>query len=135
MQGALVAFGKGHFLEARPEIEKFLSSDDPEMRKTALLVLVFGFGLYDYLDTARQFLEHDPDVHVRMIGASALGTIMRNTSNEHTLALLASVVRNDKEDTFVRRTAYAEMRSVLQDNPREHFTLATSRLHFPEDVD
>lgn len=128
-------FGRENFREARPVVETFLTSDDPELRYIALEVLTRHWRLMEHWDTARKFLEHDSDSNCRMKGASSLEVLKRNTQDSRTLAVLAHVVRNAQENRIVREVAYAAMKGILHYDPREQFAISSKGLDLERDVD
>ena len=132
---AIHEFGRNHFLEARKDVEGFLTSSEPQLRSVALEVLVNYWRLSDFEETARDFLEHDPDDDCRMKGAAALLVLKRNTKDPQTLSVLARVVRNSEEDLIVREAAYAAMRVVIHYDPREQFRLASKGIASPQEID
>lgn len=89
---AVHEFGRAGFLEARPDVERLLTSDDPELRYITLETLTRHRRLTEHYATAQQFLEHDPDTFCRMMGASALEGLQRNMQDRQTLGILARVV-------------------------------------------
>jgi hypothetical protein len=93
------------------------------------------FTLQQHWETARQFLEQDPDSDCRRMGASSLGILRKNTQDSTTLRVLAPVVRNTAENPFVRQTAYRAMRGIIRYDPREPLGKPTPEFSFPEDVD
>ncbi len=117
--------GRAHLVEARPVVERYLHNDDPELRKIALEVLTRHWRLQDHWQTARQFLEHDPDIECRMMGAAALDVLKRNTRDRATLEVLARVVRDERERPLVREAAYAAMQAVLHYEPKQQLTMAS----------
>lgn len=127
--------GRSHFLEARQDVERFLTHTDPQLRAIALEVLVNHWRLADYWNAARAFLEQDPDKECRMKGASALEVLKRNTQDRLTLSVLAHVVRNPQEAQLVRETAYAAMRGIIHYDPREQFRLASKGITTAHEVD
>jgi len=128
-------FGRMNFQEARPEVERFLTNESPELRLIALLVLTQHWHLAEHWQTARHFLEQDPDRECRMTGAAALKALKRNTQDRRTLAVLARVVRNERENHLVRQAAYAAMRGILQYDPREQLRLAAHNIDLEREVD
>lgn len=128
-------FGKMNFREARPIVESFLTNQDPEMRYIALEVLTRHWRLAEYWDTAKAFLEHDPDVNCRMKGASSLEILKRNTQDRPTLTVLARAVHNEQERPIVREVAYAAMKGVIRYDPREQFVASSKGLDLSRDVD
>ncbi len=135
MYHAIHEFGRAGFEAARPDIERLLTSDDPELRYIALETLTRHFRLAEHYETAKQFLEHDPDVDCRMMGASALKGFKRNTHDRRTLGILARVVRNDKETPIVRKAAYAAMLGVRHYNMQEQLRYVTKRIDLEHEVD
>jgi HEAT repeat protein len=116
-------FGDTHYWEAVPEMKKLLTHEDFSVRYSALEVLTLNFRLPELWDNARAFLEHDPDSNCRMLGASCLQVLKRNTGDERTLAVLARVVANEYEkDKLVRKVAYRAMRGVIAYDIKEQTT-------------
>jgi hypothetical protein len=133
--GALVAIGKGGLVEAREDVERFLRAEDSEDRRAALIVLGLDFGLSEYAATALDFLQHDQDVYCRLTAATVVGALARNTGDAEMLGALAQVVRSEREDSHVRKAAYAAIWAILAYEPRQQFAMATADFRFPEDVD
>lgn len=132
---AIQAFGEMNFQEARPEVERLLHHEEPELRHVALKVLTRYWRLPEHWKTAREVLEHDPDAECRIRAATDLGSLKMNTQDKATLAVLAQVVQNQQEDFIVRASAYAAMKAVLHYDPREQFHLAAHSLDFEHEVD
>jgi hypothetical protein len=116
--------GKAYFIQARPVVEGFLRNEDPELRYISREVLACHWRLKEHWQTARDFLERDPDVFCRMMGASAMEVLTRDSKDRPTLAALAAVVLNEGEDESVREAAYIAMRGVARYDPKEHFQLS-----------
>lgn len=131
---ALFTFGKAEYLEARPDVERLLTNPEPEIRKTALKVLTSYWYLDDYWETARDFLEHDPDADCRAEGAFALEELKRDSGDRKTLVLLANVVKNEQEDEYIRTRAYQAMRSIAHFNIEEHRRWMGEGFTFEKDV-
>lgn len=132
---AIQTLGRMNFREARPDIEKFLTNSEPELRMVALKVLTRYWHLPEHWSTALRFLESDPDVECRMRGATALGDLKVNTSDPETLKELAKFVKNEHEEELVRETAYAAIRSIIHNDPREQLHLAAHRIDLTKEVD
>lgn len=132
---AIHEFGKAHFIQARPVVEGHLRHEDPELRSIALEVLARHWRLKEHWQTARDFLEKDPDVECRMKGASAMEVLKRDSKDRPTLAALAAVVQNEGEKKAVREAAYAAMRGVARYDPKEQFQLASRGVEWPGGVD
>ena len=126
--------GKYHILEARSDIEAFLTSEDSEERRYALMALTVDFGLQDYLETARRFLLFDPNDFCRITATTALDCLMEKTQDRPTLHLLAQVVHNEQENESLRKGAYSAMLSIVGASKMEQFLPATPDFHFPQDI-
>jgi HEAT repeat protein len=113
IRAAIEEFGDAHYWEAVPEMKKLLLHEDSDVRYSALEVLTLNFRLPELWENARTFLEHDPDSNCRMLGASCLERLKRNTGDERTLAVLARVAANEDERKLVRKVAYLAMRGVI----------------------
>ena len=132
---SIQAFGETDFQVARPEVERFLQSEEPELRFVALKVLTRYWRLPEHWKTARDVLEHDPDEECRFRAASDLGSLKMNTKDRETLSVLAHVARNEQEKPVVREAAYAAMKAVLHYDPQEQLQLAAHSLNLEKDVD
>lgn len=133
---AVQTFGEQRYLEARPEVEALLSSDDAELRFVALKVLTRYWHLAEHWETARQVLLYDPESECRFRAAEDIGALKRNTQDTQTLTALAEVVCNEQEENLVvREAAYAAMLAVLQYDPREQLHIAAHGVDFTTEVD
>ena len=116
-------FGDDHYTPAIPDIKRFLTSEDHSLRYIALEVLALNFRLPECWQIARDFLEHDPDHNPdssnRLLAASVLGLMRRNTQDRETLSILAHVVANDQENRILRGSAYIAMREIIAYNAQE----------------
>jgi uncharacterized protein YjbI with pentapeptide repeats len=128
-------FGREDFLQARPVVERFLTHDDAQLRYIALEVLTNHWRLAEHWQTARDFLEHDPDDDCRRMGASSLEALKMNTKDRPTLEVLARVVCNEQEDGMVRVSAYTAMHGVIHFNPREHFKMTCKWTSLLREID
>jgi hypothetical protein len=133
--GAIHDIGKAGLTDAQSVVEQYLTNDDPELRYVALEVLTQHWQRPEHWNTARAFLEHDDDTHCRILGASALGSLKRNTSDPATLAVLASIVRDQQTNRNVREAAYAALCSVLHYEPQEQLRFAARGVDLERDVD
>jgi hypothetical protein len=132
---ALHSFGDARLLEARADVERYLTHPDPNIRHMALHVLTLHFDLQDHWQTAVDFLLHDP-VHTRRVdGAEALGWLKRDTQDRGTLEILAQVVRNKAEEEEVRSAAYAAMREILHEDREEQMRLLDLDWDLERDAD
>jgi HEAT repeat protein len=122
IRAAIEEFGDAHYWEAVPEMKKLLTHEDFSVRYSALEVLTLNFRLPELWESARAFLEHDPNDNCRMLGASCLQVLKRNTGDERTLAVMARVVGNEDEDKFVRKAVYLDMRGVIAYDRKEQRT-------------
>ena len=132
---AIQAFGELNFQEAQSEVERFLKSEDPELRFIALKVLTRYWHLEKHWKTAQDVLEHDPDEDCRFRAAHALAGLRRNTQDRSTLKVLARVVRNEQEKRVVREAAYAAMREIIHYNPREQLHIASRGFDLAKEID
>ncbi len=132
---AIHEFGRTSFLQARNVVEGFLTSTDPQLRAIALEVLVNHWRLPEFENTARNFLEHDPDRECRMKGASALEVLKRDTKDRQTLSVLARVIQKSQEALIVREAAYAAMLGIIHYNHHEQFHLASKGIKSLEEID
>jgi hypothetical protein len=128
-------FGRENFLEARQDVERFLTHPDPKLRGLALEVLAVHWGLTDSWYMARAFLEQDPDEECRMRGALALEVLKRNIQDRDTLLVLARVVCYPKEASSVRQAAYAAMLGIIHFDPQEQLSLAEKGLDLDQEID
>lgn len=132
---AIQLFGEMNFQEARPEVEQYLTSDNPELRFVALKVLTRYWHLQEHWETARKVLLCDADEDCRFRAADALADLKCNTQDQQTLKVLARVVRNEQEKAVVRISAFAGMKAVLHFDPREQFDIVKGGLDVEKKVD
>jgi hypothetical protein len=132
---AIYQFGRQGFVQARPTVETFLTHENPDLRYIALEVLTRHWHLEQHWETARRFLEQDDDTQCRMMGASALAVLRRNSQDTRTLQVLARVVRDNSEKVGVREATYAAMREIIQYDPREQLRLSGRDLDLERDID
>lgn len=98
-------------------------------------MLTNHFHLQRHWSTAVAALRHDPDDHVRMGAAAALGHLMADTHDAATLQELAMTLSNPDEDHYVRGAAWAAMRAVKHYDAREQLHLARHSRSVERDVD
>ena len=132
IHNTLVQIGKRQIREAGSLVARFLTSDDPDLRNVALMVLALDLGLHEYAETALRFLTEDPDPLCRMSGASAAGGFMQGTNDRRTLVVLARVASNEQEDEQVRSSAYRAILSVIGRSNLEQFMASRD---YPNNVD
>ncbi len=128
----IIQVGRWRMFETRPLIESFLTSDDPELRDAALMVLTLDFELPEHVGTALHFLTEDPDFSCRLRGASSAGYLMRGTNDRYTLATLAKTACNEQEKNTLRASAYEGILAVIGRSNREVFTAGRQ---YPKNVD
>lgn len=130
----LITFGKAEYLEARPEVEQFLTDPNPEIREHALKVLTLYWYLDEHWKTACDFLEHDPVEDCRVAGVVGLEALKTDTGDRKTLLILAKVVKNENETTYMRTRAYQAMRSIAHFNIEEQKRWMREGFSFEKDV-
>lgn len=133
--GMIHELGEAGAMQARPVIERFLVSPNASLRYIALEVLTGHLCLQEHWQTARRFLEADPDRSCRRMGASSLLALKRDTRDVDTLTVLAMAVNNDREDRIVRQAAYRAMLGVLHYDPVEQSRIAGRDLDFGTEID
>lgn len=132
---AIHELGRSQVVEAIPTIEGYITHPDAQYRYVAMEVLTNHFRLQRHWPTSVAALRHDPDDHVRMGAAAALGHLMADTHDLATLRELAITLSNPHEDDYVRRAAWAAMRAVEHYDEREQLDLALHDPHLERDVD
>lgn len=132
---AIHEVGRAQLTDAIPTIEGYLTHADAQYRYVALEVLTNHFHVRRHWATAVAALRHDPDNHVRMGAAGALGHLMADTHDPATLRELATTLSNPHEDACVRGAAWAAMRVVEHYDAREQLHLARHSRSFERDVD
>lgn len=130
---AVAIFGKKHFLDALPDVERLLAHEDAELRNIALVVLGFDWHKEEHWKTALDMLQHDPDDNNRLTAASVLGSLKKNTEDQLIIRVLAQVVHNANEDLFVRKAAYYAMKAILHYDYAEQ--IGSMRKTFDPDLD
>lgn len=133
---AVLEIGRAGLVEARSEIERFLTNDSGDgVRELALLTLTRNFGIQEHWETARQWLEHEKSSYARATASSALMYLRKNTSDVYTLKLLAPIVQDTNEPHSLRLSAYCAMRGILAYNQREQFDMLTPDFDLDRDAD
>lgn len=132
---AVHAWGRENFMDARPEVERLLADEDPEIRSIALEVLTRHWRVESHWKTAKEFAFSDPDADCRLMGISALETLKRNTQDRTTLRVLAQIVLNEQEKQVIREAAYGAMIGVRDFDPARQLTIAARGLNLMQDVD
>lgn len=126
-------FGNEGFVEAKPEVERFLTDSDPELRYIALNVLTFHWACSDHRCTCERFALNDCDSDNRRIGVGGLGSLLKGTRDPKALALLLSIFRNEEEEWHVRDGAYASILYV-HGRPLSEQPPASRMLDYTKDV-
>ena len=132
IHNTLVQIGKRQIKEASSLVARFLTSDDPDLRDVALMVLTLDLGLQEYLDPALRFLLEDPDPYCRICGACAVGSLMQNTNDHRMLAVFTRTALNEQEDGQVRSSAYRAILPVIGSSNLEQFIASHE---YPKNVD
>lgn len=97
--------GHANYVQAEYRVASFLSSNNPELRKIALMVLIQHWGLKKYLDQCQYLIDNDPNSDVRHIAVSCLGDLLRESKNKLILIKLREIVQNSNEHWMVRQSA------------------------------
>ncbi len=105
---ALEDFGTGHFLQARPAVERSLRHPQPEMRLRALETLRLYWRLAEHLETALQWL-HAPDPDIRRRALRCLNPGRGPIRELRVLSAFADMVADDGELPTLRLSAYDEL--------------------------
>ena len=122
-------------MDALPEIKKYLISTDERLRYITLHVLTQHYQLPDYARVAIEMMKSDPDEECRLMAISGLLSLRRGTADPYALKALASLVRDENEDKFVRERAYRAMRGVFSYDMDEQLQLSVEPLDLAQDVD
>lgn len=128
-------FGEERFVDALPEIRKYIISTDERLRYIALHVLTQHYQLADYARIAIDMMKNDPDEDCRLMAISGLLSLRSNTSDLYALRELAALVNNEKEDRFLRERAYRAMRGIVAYDMDEQERLAVGPFDLNKDVD
>jgi hypothetical protein len=143
------AFGEERFAHLKPmfqsrsDAETYLEHEEPEIRRTALVVLeahcasaVPGKPDEQFAKTCERLAQADRDTSIRSLALGCLGSLHAAAGNSRVEQLIAWIVFDSSEPLEVRKRAY---RSLLEIRGRFVFgggvrTLSAS-FRFPEDVD
>ena len=128
-------FGEERFMDALPEIKIYLTSTDERLRYIALHVLTQHYQLPDYARVAINMMKSDPDEECRLMAISGLLSLRRGTADPYALKALASLVRDENEDKFVRERAYRAMRGIISYDMDEQLRLSVEPFDLAQDVD
>lgn len=115
------------------DIRKALYSDKPNLRKLALLAVLFpdwnGAAGPEQLSYIEKMTVDDQDKGVRSTALRVLGGLSSGSRDTRIGALLAGVVRNDAEDRDCRSAAYSALLELLGRPPEP------GESHFPDLID
>lgn len=125
---AIHNFGEELYVDALPEIKKYITSTNATLRYIALHVLTFHYALPEYASVALDMMQHDPDEECRLIAMSGLGSLRRGTGDPYALKALAAIVTNETESSLAREKAYSAMREIVTTDRQEQLRLAGERV-------
>lgn len=108
---------EAHFYEAKSYFISGLENPDPDYRWACISALVTHWQSRDahVISALLNMAENDPDVGVRDIAISSLGTLKL----QEALPLLKRIVEHDKEPLGIRKTAYLSILEILGHSPQE----------------
>lgn len=132
---AIHNFGEEHFMDALPEIKKYINSTDERLRYIALHVLTQHYQLPEYARVAIEMMKSDSDEECRLMAISGLLSLQRGTSDPHALKALAALVRDENEDKFIRERAYRAMRGITSYDKDEQLRLSIEPFDLTRDID
>jgi hypothetical protein len=133
LYSTLHRFGNARFLEARRDVEAFLTHPEASLRYIALNVLTLHWGCVEHRTTCERFAIDEGDPDNRSLGAACLGSLAQGTRDPRALKLLLDILENGAEDWHVRAAAYRAILSVLG-RPASEQPSAARRLDFERDV-
>lgn len=128
-------FGEERFMDALPEIKKYIISTDERLRYIALHVLTYHYQLPDYARVAMDMMKNDPDRECRIMAINGLLSLRRNSADPYALKALAALARDENEDAFVREAAYTAMRGIVSYDKNEQLRFSLEPLDLARDVD
>ncbi len=99
-------FGEAGFVEAAPEVAKFLHHRFRNMRYIAVMVLALHWYLVEYRDEYERLAKSDPKIDVRRIAVSGLGAVLKETRDPRATRFLLEKLRDNSEDGSVREASY-----------------------------
>lgn len=125
-------------LHSRQDAENCLKHPDFKVRFVALNLLCSHWKPdQNFAKTCECMAFNDPDLQIRGVALSALGTCYRGTNDSRVGKLLAAIVHDEQEPASIRSSAYLALFSVpglIADWPGLHADPPTG-LRFPDDVD
>lgn len=128
-------FGEERFMDALPEIKKYIISTDERLRYIALHVLTYHYQLPDYARVAMDMMKNDPDKDCRIMAINGLLSLRRGTTDPYALKALAALVREENEDEFIRERAYKAMRGIVSYDMDEQLRFSVEPFDLARDVD
>ncbi len=112
LYGLIHWFGETRMLDLEPDVIRYLSHPDQQMRYIALNVLTLHWNAKEHRHKYEALLLHDPSADVRRLAAAGLGYVLAGTRDRRASRLLAKRVRNRSEDYDVRQVAYEALRDI-----------------------
>jgi hypothetical protein len=115
---AIHILGRASATDHRELVASFLdSSQDPQLARIALIVLVNHWGLgTEYRDRLRAFVKGVPwdgDDDVRLVALSAAGELARKIGDRELVSDLLEIAGDSHEDVLIRDTAFDAIARAL----------------------
>ena len=129
---AFDGFGK----QIHPILDKWLNHSEFILRDGAISMLLGNWGHRKYVDKAIEMMHQDEDWSVRIGAARALKKFCmdfiegKSYEDQIIKELLLALIQD--QDVFVQKTAYQELRSVINDESR---TFYDEKDYFDKEVD
>lgn len=104
---AIIDIGKGEHRQLQPEVIKFLSHNDSEARRAAIIVLGTHWQVPEVIDTLENLWRNDPEELVRVAALIAWSGYFAKTKNKPAMKKLFQILIDDVEELQVLIEALA----------------------------
>lgn len=123
---------KEEVTDLAPALVALLDHEDPDVREEAAQALFVVGKHREHRARAVELLKHDSDVAVRCTAAYGVAATSSDDSRRSDIGLLATIVRDDTQDTELRRSAYEALLIIFR---RPRFPSMTGPFNPVVDVD
>jgi len=142
LYSVLVNCGKRYHLSVQEKndlkntIYNLCSHSDTEVRRIAIYVLCFYWGMEEYRDKAwEMYSKHEEFDEVRTTALSSWANTYRNKNSKEAMSILYSILKNRNIHEYIRVTAYSCIFIISTLQPKDWPNADIDWEHFDEEID
>ncbi|WP_295212162.1 hypothetical protein [uncultured Chryseobacterium sp.] len=122
--------------ELKSVIYDLCSHPDTEIRRIAIYVLCFYWGMEEYRDKAWKMYSNEKELSaVRTTALSSWANTYRNKNLKKAMNILYSILKNKNNDEYIRVTAYSSILVISSLQPKDWPNTDIDWDHFDKEVD